>query len=43
MQNGNSLVDDYGAANGLQGKMADFRLYWGVLEPADLESWIQPK
>ena len=40
---GGSLVDDYGAANGLQGKMADFRLYWGVLEPADLESWIQPK
>tara|TARA_B100000700_G_scaffold71776_1_gene79925 strand:- start:6944 stop:9052 length:2109 start_codon:yes stop_codon:yes gene_type:complete len=40
---GGSLVEDYGATNGLQGKMADFRLFWGTLDNETLQSWVNPK
>ena len=40
---GGSLVEDYGAINGLQGKMADFRLFWGTLDNETLQSWVNPK
>ena len=40
---GGSLVGDYGQANGLKGKIADFRLYWGILEKETLEGWANPK
>ena len=37
---GGSFVGDYGQENGLKGKMADFRLYWGILDKDTLQSWI---
>ena len=40
---GGSFVGDYGPANGLKGKIADFRLYWGILPKEMLESWVNPK
>ena len=40
---GGSLVGDYGQANGLKGKIADFRLYWGTLEKETLQGWVNPK
>jgi len=40
---GGSLVGDYGQANGLKGKIADFRLYWGILEKETLQAWVNPK
>ena len=40
---GGSFVEDYGATNGLQGKMADFRLFWGTLDNETLQSWVNPK
>ena len=37
---GGSFVGDYGQENGLKGKIADFRLYWGILDKDTLQSWI---
>jgi hypothetical protein len=35
-----SLVGEYSAENGMIGEVRDLRLYWGVIKPRFLKSWM---
>jgi hypothetical protein len=42
-QDDGSFVGEYGATNGFQGQLADFRLWWGVPEKEVLQVWAKTK
>lgn len=42
-QDEGSIVGKYGATNGFQGQLADFRLWWGIPEKEVLQEWATPK
>ena len=42
-QDAGSFIGEYSAANGFQGQLADFRLWWGVPEKEVLQAWAKTK